>query len=98
LLADFSVFASAREQQKLADQSVTRSTDKPVTRSPAAERMRRHRERRKKKLRCLTILIREREIDELTHKGLLRADARNDPLSVTMALYEFFERTLKPTT
>ena len=70
------------------------STDKAVARSRAAERMRRHRERRKKKLRCPTIQIREREIDELTRKGFLAADARNDPRSVTMALYEFFERTL----
>jgi hypothetical protein len=60
--------------------------------------MRRHRERRKKKLRCLIIQIREREIDELTRKGFLQADARNDPHSVTMALYEFFEGTLGPKT
>jgi hypothetical protein len=37
----------------------------PVMPLPAAERMRRHRERRKNKLRCLTIEIRESEIEAL---------------------------------
>ena len=64
------------------------------TYSPAAERMRRHRERRKNELRCLTIQIRESEIDALARKGFLQADARNDTKSILVALYEFFERTL----
>jgi hypothetical protein len=67
---------------------------KARTYSAAAERMRRHRERRKNKLRCLTIQIRESEIDALTRKGFLQLDARNDTNSVLAALYEFFERTL----
>ena len=33
----------------------------PTARSPAAERMRRHRERRRDGLRCLTIELRETE-------------------------------------
>ena len=64
------------------------------TRSNAAERMRRHRERRRGGLRCLTIELRETEIDALARKGFLKADARNDPNSIQMALYEFLERTL----
>jgi hypothetical protein len=71
------------------------STDEPVARSPAAERIRRHRERRKKKLRCFTIELREREIDTLSREGFLKPDARNNAYSVKMALYEFFERTLR---
>jgi hypothetical protein len=67
-------------------------TAKP--RSPAAERMRRHRERRRDGLRCLTIELRETEIDALIRKGMLRADARNDPYAIEMALYEFLERAL----
>jgi hypothetical protein len=31
------------------------STDEPVARSPAAERVRRHRERRKKGFRCVSL-------------------------------------------
>jgi hypothetical protein len=66
----------------------------PVTHSPAAERMRRHRERRRNKLRCLTIEIREREIDALIRKGLLRPETRNITYDIQMALYAFLDRTL----
>jgi hypothetical protein len=72
--------------------TTNQSTAKP--RSSAAERMRRHRERRRDRLRCLTIEIRTTEIDALARNGFLKADARNDPYSIEMALYEFLERTL----
>jgi hypothetical protein len=68
----------------------------PVARSPAAERMRRHRERRRKNLRCLTIELREREIEALIKKGLLKPEARNVTCDVQMALYAFLEGTLGP--
>jgi hypothetical protein len=64
------------------------------TRSTAAERVRRHRERRRDGLRCLTIELRETEIDALARNGFLKADTRNDPYAIEMALYEFLERTL----
>ena len=66
----------------------------PATRSAAAERMRLHQERRRKGLRCLTIELRETEIDALARNGFLKADARNDLRSIEIALYEFLERTL----
>ena len=69
-------------------------TAAPATRSAAAERMRRHRERRRDGLRCLTIELRETEIDTLARNGFLEADARNDLRAIEMALYEFLERTL----
>jgi hypothetical protein len=57
--------------------------------------MRRHRERRREGLRCLTIELRETEIDALSPNGFLKTDARNDLRSIEMALYgEFLERTL----
>jgi hypothetical protein len=62
--------------------------------SPAAERMRRHRERRREGLRCVTIELRETEIDTLVQRGLLQADARNDARAVRKALYQYFDRTL----
>ena len=62
--------------------------------SPAAERMRRHRERRRDGLRCLMIELRETEIDVLVQKGLLNADTRNDARAVREALYQYFELTL----
>jgi hypothetical protein len=62
--------------------------------SPAAERMRRHRQRRRDGLRCLVIELRETEIDVLVQKGLLKADARNDARAVREALYQYFDSTL----
>jgi hypothetical protein len=47
-------------------------------RSPAAARMRLHRERRRQGLRCLTIELRETEIDVLVGKGLLDSKTRHD--------------------
>jgi hypothetical protein len=69
-------------------------TAPPAIRSAAAERMRRHRERRRDGLRCLIIELRETEIDALARNGFLEGDARNDTYSIEMALYEFLERTL----
>ena len=46
--------------------------------SPAAARMRLHRERRRRGMRCLRIEIRETEIDAFVSMGLIEAEARND--------------------
>jgi hypothetical protein len=69
-------------------------TAAPATHSPAAERMRLHRERRRKGLRCLTIELRETEIDALIRKGMLKTDARNDPDAILNALYAHLDHTL----
>jgi len=45
-----------------------------IRRSPAAARMRLHRERRRHGLRCLMIELRETEIDVLIGKGLLNSE------------------------
>jgi hypothetical protein len=74
--------------------AVTSPPAEPVTRSPAAERMRRHRQRKKDGLRSLTIELREREVDALIRKGLLKAETRNITYDVQMALYVFLENTL----
>jgi hypothetical protein len=65
-----------------------------LCRSPAAERMRRHRERRRDGVRCVMIELRETEIDVLVQKGLLKADTRNDARAVREALYQHFDSTL----
>jgi hypothetical protein len=62
--------------------------------SPAAERMRRHRQRRKEGLRCAIIDIREAEIDELVRRGLLSTNDRNDPYAIVEALYRFLDAAL----
>jgi hypothetical protein len=53
--------------------------------SPAAERMRRHRERKRQRLRLLHVLLRESEIDALIVSGLLQQQSRNDQSAVTEA-------------
>lgn len=62
----------------------------------AAERMRRHRQRRRNGLRCFTVELRETEIETLIRKGLLRSEMRNDRSAIIEALYEFFDDTLNP--
>jgi hypothetical protein len=68
-----------------------------MTISPAAERMRRHRERRRDGLRCFMIELRETEIEALVREGTLKESARNDSNAVLEALYVHFDRTLGQT-
>ena len=70
----------------------------PISRSAAAERMRAHRNRRRKGLRCIRIELRETEVDVLIRKGLLRTDARNDLNAVVKALYHHLDATLGAST
>jgi hypothetical protein len=65
--------------------------------SPAAERMRRHRKRRSDGLRCLTIQLRETEIDMLVCKALLRPEMRHSKNAIINALHAFFDHTLSMT-
>ena len=60
----------------------------------AAERMRAHRQRRRDGLRCLTLEIRDEELDALIGKGMLKADARNDADAIRDALYAHLDHTL----
>jgi hypothetical protein len=66
----------------------------PTARSAPAERMRRHRERRRDGLRCLTIELRDSEVEALIRKQLLKPDTRNDPYAVRDALYAYLDHTL----
>jgi hypothetical protein len=68
--------------------------DQKQNSSPAAERMRRHRERRRDGLRCLNIELRETEIDALIDRGLLKSETRNDLRAVKEALYAYLDHTL----
>jgi hypothetical protein len=67
------------------------SSAEPATRTAAAERMRRHRQRRRDGFRCLMIELRETEIDALISNGLLAAHNRQDYESVQSALYAFLD-------
>ena len=70
------------------------STIEPAARTAAAERMRRHRQRRRDGLRCLGIELRETEIDVLIRKGLLKPETRNDTSAIIDALYAHLDHTL----
>jgi hypothetical protein len=62
--------------------------------SAAALRMRRHRERRRDGLRCVTIELRETEITALIRKRFLSENARNDLRAVKSAFYGFLDGAL----
>ena len=59
-----------------------------------AERMRRHRERRRKRMRCLMIELREAEIDVFIRRGQLHPDHRANSGAVRKALYGFLDQYL----
>ena len=62
--------------------------------SRAAERMRRHRERRREGLRCVRVEIRESEIRSLVRRGLLKEECRHDPDAIVSAVYAFLDQKL----
>ena len=86
-----------RRDIKMTDPQATPSvspTTNPAPRSLAAERMRRHRQRKRNSMRCLTIELRETEIETLVQRGLLKPEMRNDVHEIREALYAHLDRTL----
>ena len=75
----------------MSEQSVGKDATAP---SASALRMRRHRERRRDGLRCVTIELRETEVTALIRKGFLKEDAGNDDRAVKSAFYGFLDRAL----
>jgi hypothetical protein len=65
--------------------------------SPAAARMRLHRERRRRGMRCLWVELYATEIDAFVSMGLIKADTRNDISAVRDGLYAFLDRALRST-
>ena len=70
-------------------------TAKP--RSSAAERMKAHRQRQRDGMRCVSLEIRNSEINALIGKKLLKPEMHNDLSAITDALYAFLDRNLVPT-
>jgi hypothetical protein len=62
--------------------------------TPAAARMRRYRQRRRDKFRCVTLELHDAEVDFLVYKGLLSEEMRNDVAAIQNALYSFLDQTL----
>jgi hypothetical protein len=71
---------------------MTNAAESPI--SPAAARMRRHRQRQREGLRCLTVQLRETEIDMLICKALLEPEMRNNKNAIINALHDHFDLTL----
>ena len=65
-----------------------------ASRNGSAERMRRHRQRRRDGLQCFMVELRATEVDTLVRSGLLEAEKRSDTDAVLEALYTFLNRTL----
>ena len=62
--------------------------------SSSAERMRRHRQRRRNGLRCLMIELHEAEVDVLVQREFLKAEMRNDSSAIIEALYDYLYHTM----
>ena len=69
-------------------------TEITTIREATAERVRLHRERRRRGLRCLMIEIRDREIDALVRHGLLDGEKRDDTAAIRAALHQYLDHTL----
>jgi hypothetical protein len=66
--------------------------------SPAAERMRRSRARRRQGLRLVQVLLRETEVHALIGSGWLEERSRNNPNAVIDALHRLFDRVFSSMT
>jgi hypothetical protein len=55
----------------------------------------RHRDRRAKGLRCVTIELRETEIDTLIRRGRLAGEGRENTLAIREALHGFLDDHLR---
>ena len=89
----------AREARRMAQNHRGAAVSSPAStkrvHSTAAERMRRHRQRRSRNLRCLMVELREREIDALIHRAGLPPGDRPDHATIRKALYGFFDAHLR---
>jgi hypothetical protein len=61
-------------------------------RSPAADRMRLYRKRRRVGLRWLPIELSEADIAKLIRRGHLDVVMRNDPGAIVQAIYDYLDR------
>jgi hypothetical protein len=59
--------------------------------SPAAERMRRYRERRRRGLSCIKVQLRRSEVDGLIASGLLKPAERQDRRALAEALHRYLD-------
>ena len=60
--------------------------------SPAAERMRHYRARRRRGLSCIKVQLRRNEVDGLIASGLLKPAERQDRRALAEALHRYLDR------
>jgi hypothetical protein len=77
------------DERIMTDRAVQAQPPRP--RSLGAERMRRHRDRRQKGLRCVRIELHETEIDLLIRRERLAGGSRGDLAAVRKALHGILE-------
>jgi hypothetical protein len=68
-------------------------TEKPPP-SPGARRMRRHRERRRKGLRHVSLVLRACEIEAFIRRKRLSTEDRDNPIALRRTLYLYLDDTL----
>jgi hypothetical protein len=68
------------------------SEQQAESRSPAAERMRLYRQRRKGGLRWLPIELSDRDIEKLIRAGHLKSETRNDSGALIQAIYDYLDQ------
>jgi hypothetical protein len=60
--------------------------------TPAAERMRRYRERRRRGLACIKVQLRRSEVEALIARGLLEPAERQNRSALAEALHRYLDR------
>jgi hypothetical protein len=65
-----------------------------LSRSASAARMRQHRERRRKRMCCLTIELRDSEIEEFIRRKRLSPEDRNDPGALRRTIHTYLDDSL----
>ena len=70
------------------------SANAEVVTTPAAERMRLHRQRRREGLTCLWIQLRETEIEQLVLRGMLSPADHSDKGAIEKSLYRLLDQWL----
>jgi len=66
-----------------------------IARTRGAERMARHRQRRRNGLRSVTIDLRETEIDQLIRCWLLASANRGDPIALRKAMHGLLDQVFR---
>src|SRR5229473_6848439 len=66
-----------------------------AARSPGAQRMARHRQRRRNGLRSVTVDLRESEIDQLIRCRLLAPASRADPFALRKAIHGLLDQVFR---